>query len=214
MTNQTYATVTASPGFWGRLLMKKINPETIEKLIYEISEELTITNNTGHALEDIITLSREYPNETFWIKIFGEDIFENYVYTYQCSNGDAWIVKQGLEYCFGIVTADKKKLPEGLFDQFKNMVTAHYEALDLLHLNNYKLDHLSNNDKKDSGKEEKSVDGELLLIIKLKSKNVCLTATKCGKTYINIDVQFANEPKKKSVSETDFQFVYEDLPFL
>jgi hypothetical protein len=213
MTNQTYATVTASPGFWGRLLMKKINPEAIEKLIYEMSEELTITNNTDHVLEDIITLSREYPNETFWIKIFEEDIFENYVYTYQCSNGEAGMVMQGFEYCFGIATSDQKKLPEGLFDQFKKMVTAHYEALDLPHLRNFKSDHISNKDKKNSVKDYESVDDELLLIIKHKSKNVCLTATKYGKTYINVDVQFANEPKKKSVPETDYQYIYEGLPF-
>jgi hypothetical protein len=213
MTDQTYATVTAPPGFWGRLLMEKISPATYNKLTYDMPEEITITDNTGKALEDLVSLSKEYPDETFWIKIFGEDIFENYVYTYQCSNGDKGIVKQGLEYCFGIVSSDLKKLPEGLFDQFKKRVTSHYEALDLLHLNNYKPDHPSNKDKKTNGKEDESVADELLLIIKHKSKNVCLTATKYGKTYINVDVQFANEPKKKSVPETDFQYIYEGLPF-
>lgn len=213
MTNHTYAVVTASPGFWGRLLMKKINAETSNRLTNDMMEEIVIANTNGQVLEDIVNISKEYPDELFWIKISGEDVFENYVYTYSCSNGSAELKKQGLEYFFGISKSDQKRLKEGLFEQFKRRITANYEALDLPILNNFNTTQVSITDPNVLKKEGKNIDAEISLVIKYKTKDVCLTATKYGKTFINVDVEFLNEPKKPAASEKDAQNKYEDLPF-
>ena len=213
MTNQDYAAVTASPGFWGRLLMKQINPETSNILTNKIGEEIIIVDSTGLALDDMISLSKVYPDENFLIEIAGEDVFENYVYTYSCSNGNARKIKEGYEYCFGFIVSDKNRLPEGLFDQFKKRVKSHYEALDLSILNDFNNDQSSKNSLIDNKKECAISEHEVSLVIRYKAKNICLTATKFGKTYINVDIKFLDEPKKQVVTERETQIIYDDLPF-
>ena len=213
MTNQDYAAVTASPGFWGRLLMKQINPETSNMLANNIGEEIIIADSTGQALDDMISLSSVYPDENFLIEISGEDVFENYVYTYSCSNGNARKIKEGYEYCFGFIVSDKNRLPEGLFDQFKKRVKSHYEALDLSILNDFNNAQSSKNNLIDDKKEYAISEHEVSLVIRYKAKNICLTATKFGKTYINVDIEFLNEPMRKAVPERDSQNEYYDLPF-
>ena len=139
-----FTMVKASPGFWAGQLKN----QAIRKLPFEINkiigDEIVILSENGTAFDDLMNLSREYPEEIFRVKIAPEEFCENYVYLFEMSKGDSKLINEGYEYCFGIDTNDLKKLPEGLYERFQKKVADYFQKIDYhpkkvkLHINFHK----------------------------------------------------------------------------
>ena len=201
--------VKASSGFWENLIMKQINKEKLYEIERIGTDEIIIISRNSPVLEDIIKLSNEYPHEVFRIKISGEDVYENYVYLYECSNGNSKLVNEGYEYCFGIKASDSDKLDKNILRRFKNKVVDYFQKLELSHNNNIKLDISFDKDLDD--KEE--MDINMTLMIRYKTNDVCLIAMLVGRTYIDIEVEFLDKKEKQESPGNDCQSNYADLPF-
>lgn len=200
--------VKASPGFWENLLLKQIDKNMSLKFLNNKTDEIIITTKNRDAADKIITLSKEYPEELFRIKIAGEDIYENYVYLYECSNGDLKLIKEGYEYCFCIKVSDRDKLDKGVFDTFKKKVADLYKRIGQVPLKDVKLD-LTFDDNLDE-----RADSNLSIIIEYKAPDVCLTAKKIGITCIEVEVEFFDAKRKSMKQENQPQNeLYEELPF-
>jgi len=209
MSYEYYTIVKASSGFWEKLLMKQINKEAHFQISNIKSDEIVINSTNRTALEEIKKLSKEYPEEVFRVKVAGEDVFENYVYLYECSKGDSKLVKEGLEYCFGIKTEDRDKLEKGLFNRFQKRVADYYQRIEQSHLNEVKLELNFDEDQKEEEDEKVNIS----VIIEYKTGNVCLTAKKFGLTYISVAVEFLDKPDKFKSSERESPSDYDDVPF-
>jgi hypothetical protein len=206
MSYEYYTIVKASEGFWEKLLMKQINKEKPLKINKIVSDEIVINSTNKTPLDDIIKLSKEYPEEVFRVKIAGEDVYENYVYLYECSNGDSKLVKEGLEYCFGIKTEDRDKLEKGLFNRFQKRVADYYQRIE-----QPKVNHELFFD--DDQKEHEDDNDNYSVIIEYKTKKVCLTAKKFGSTYIDVKVEFLDKTEKLKSPERESPSDYDDVPF-
>lgn len=209
MSYEYYTIVKASEGFWEKLLMKQINKETPLEINKIVADEIIINSTNKTALEDIIKLSKEYPEEVFRVKIAGEDVYENYVYLYECSKGDSKLVKEGFEYCFEVKKSDSDKLDNDVLRRFEKKVADYYQRIEQSHLNEVVLELNFEEDQND--KEDENAD--VSVIIKYKTGNVCLTAKKFGLTYISIDVEFLDKTDKIKLSERESQINKNDLPF-
>jgi hypothetical protein len=209
MSYEYYTIVKASEGFWEKLLMKQINKETPFEINKIVADEIIINSTNKTALDDIIKLSKEYPEEVFRVKIAGEDVYENYVYLYECSKGDSKLVKEGFEYCFEVKKSDSDKLDNDVLRRFEKIVADYYQRIEQNHLNEVKLELKFEEDQND--KEDENAD--VSVIIKYKTGNVCLTAKKFGLTYISVDVEFLDKTDKIKLSERESQIENNDLPF-
>jgi hypothetical protein len=209
MSYEYYTIVKASEGFWEKLLMKQINKEKPLEINKIVADEIVINSTNKTPLDDIIKLSKEYPEEVFRVKIAGEDVYENYVYLYECSKGDSKLVKEGLEYCFGIKTEDRDKLEKGLFNRFQKRVADYYQRIEQSHLNEVKLELNFDEDQKEEEDEKVNIS----VIIEYKTGNVCLTAKKFGLTYISVAVEFLDKPDNFKSSERESPSDYDDVPF-
>ena len=206
MSYEYYTAVKASEGFWEKLLMKQINKETPLEINKIVADEIIINSTNKTALEDIIKLSKEYPEEVFRVKIAGEDVYENYVYLYECSKGDSKLVKEGLEYCFSINVLDLDMLDVGVFDRFKKKVADYYQRIE-----QPKVNHELFFD--DDQKEHEDDNDNYSVIIEYKTKKVCLTAKKFGSTYIDVKVEFLDKTEKLKSPERESPSDYDDIPF-
>ena len=206
MSYDYYTIVKASSGFWEKLLMKQINKEATFQISNIKSDEIVINSTNKTSLNDIIKLSKEYPEEVFRVKIAGEDVYENYVYLYECSKGDSKLVKEGLEYCFGIKTEDRDRLEKGLFNRFQKRVADYFQRIE-----QPKVNHELFFD--DDQKEHEDDNDNYSVIIEYKTGNVCLTAKKFGLTYISVAVEFLDKPDKFKSSERESPSDYDDVPF-
>jgi hypothetical protein len=202
-----FTMVKASPGFWEKLLMKHIDKDLSLEFLNNKTDEIIITTKNMDAVDKIITLSKEYPEELFRIKIAGEDIYENYVYLYECSNGDLKLIKEGYEYCFCIKVSDRDKLDKGVFDTFKKKVADYYKLIGQIPQKDVKLE-LTFDDNSDE-----DIDANLSIIIEYKTPNARLTAKKQGITYVNVEVDFLDTKRKSLKPENQQQNEDYELPF-
>jgi len=202
-----FTMVKASPGFWENLLMKQIDKDLSLKFLNNKTDEIIITTKNSDAVDKIIKLSKVYPAEVFRIKIAGEDIYENYVYLYECSNGELKLIKEGYEYCFCIKVSDRDRLDEGVFDTFKKKVAAYYKRIGKMPLNDVHLDLTFD----DAQLEE--TDANLSVTIEYKTSNVRLTAKKSGITFVEVEVDFLDTKQKSLKPENQQQNEDYELPF-
>jgi hypothetical protein len=172
------------------------------------TDEIIITTKNNAAVDKIIALSKEYPTEVFRVKVAGEDIYENYVYLYECSNGDLKPVKEGYEYCFCIKISDRDKLDKVVFDTFKKKVADLYKRIGQVPFKDVNLV-LTFDDNLDERE-----DSNLSIIVEYKVPNVRLTAKKLGITCIEVEVEFFDAKGKSMKQENQPQNeLYEELPF-
>ena len=230
MYREYYTMVSASSGFWERLIMKHISDELSCRIGIEGISEINIISTSGPALDEIIRLSQEYPDEIFLVKIASENIYDNYVLLYECSGGKAKLLKEGYEYCFGISTYDRDRLPDGLFEKFKKTATEYYLRLESNSQNNVENplsseayvkndgeqnnteDKMGCNDKKDQNHKKDILDN-ITVLVRYETPKVCLTARKLGQTFIDVQAEFS-EKEKSRLPETDSDNGYDDSPFL
>jgi hypothetical protein len=202
-----FTTVKASPEFLKKLIMKQIDIEMPFKILDDKDDEIIITTTNRSALDKVVSLSIKYPEEVFHIKIAGENIYENYITMYKCSNGDLTPLKEGFEYCFGIKPSDHDKLHEGVFNAFKKKVSELYNRIAQTSQNRVKL----NFDFDDESNDEE--ESNLLVTIEYTTPNALLIARKYGVTYINVDVEFFDIKEKSSKPEKELKTEYDELPF-
>jgi|ERR1035437_2665411 hypothetical protein len=209
MSYEYFTMVKASPGFWKKKLireLRKVTPFEIKKVK---EDEIMIITTNRDALRDIIGISKDYPNEVFQTKIAGEDVYNNYVYLYECRNGDSKLIKEGYEYIFSIEANALSKLDKDLIKKFEEKVVGIYQKIGQSHINKIHLNILF-----DENQNEVEDDIEdLSIIVKYKTKNVCLTAEKQGLTHINIDVEFFDKQEEYKSPEKESQNDDGELPF-
>ena len=184
MSKQYYTMVKASPGFWGKIILKEIDEASNIEILGTDPDIIIITSTNRNALGRIIALSKKYPEEVFHVRIEGDNVYENYVAQHECSNGKSRLIKEGFEYCFCIKGSDRDKLDKGVLDSFKKEVTDFFKILEQksrIYLN-------PGQNFEDIWYEE--YDTNLLLTLEYITKKTRLTAKKYGKTYINVDVDF------------------------
>lgn len=224
-----YTIVSASSGFWERLLMKQIGDDLSCRIGIAGIGELKIISKNGPALDEIILLSKEYPDEVFQVEIAADNIYENYVYHYECSSGQSKLIKQGFEYCFGINAYDRNRLPNGLFEKFRKTASDIYKRLEERNTPNAKSDpiHVSDksagsiqsiiskeknqNSEKDLLPKEDILDN-ITVLVKYETPKVCITCRKLGLTFIDVRVEFSEKVKKTNV-ENEFGNAFDDCSF-
>jgi len=204
--------------------MKQIGNELTCRIGFAGIGEINIISLNGPALDEIIRLSREYPDEVFSVKIASDNIYENYVFLYECSGGNAKPIKEGYEYCFGINTYDRDRLPVGLFEKFKETATEYYLRLESncqtnvknhLSSEDYKMDNNEQNNpkhKRDQEHKQENLDN-VSVLVRYETPKVCLTARKLGLTFIDVQVEFINKEKSR-LPENNSIIGYDDSPFL
>lgn len=202
-----FTMVKASPGFWEKLLMKQIDKNLSLEFLKNKPDEIIITSRNRDAVDKIISLSKEYPEEVFQVKITSEDIYEHYVYLYKCSNGELKLIKEGFEYCFFIKVSDLDKLDEGVYDTFKKKVAAYFKRIGKIPLNDVQLDLAIDDD------QQEETDSNLSLTIEYKTPNACLTAKKQGITCIEVKVDFFDTKGKSLKAGNQSKAEYDNLPF-
>jgi hypothetical protein len=202
-----FTIVKASPEFLKKLIMKQIDIEMSFKILNDKDDEIIITTTNRSALDKVISLSIKYPEEVFYVKIAGEDIYENYITMYKCSNGDLKPLKEGFEYCFVIKPSDRDKLDEDVFNTFKQKVCDIYNRIAQTSRNKVKL----NFDFDDESNDEE--ESNLLVTIEYTTPNARLIAKKYGVTYINVDIEFFDKKEISSKSEKELKTEYDDVPF-
>lgn len=226
MSFEFYTMVKASPGFWETLLMKQLGDEKYARIDSIKEDEIIITKNHDDALDEIIRLSREYPDEVFRVKIASENIYENYVFLYECSGGKAKPIKEGYEYCFGINTYDRDRLPDGLFEKFRKTVADYYSRVYQDNQQKIEFDINFDDDKNSSdGKnnrneknykndkiDESSKNDNITVLVRYETPKVCLTARKLGLTFVDVQVEF-NEKEKSRSEKIETQTDFDDCPF-
>ena len=206
MSYDYYTIVKASSGFWEKLLMKQINKEAHFQISNIKSDEIVINSTNRTALEEIKKLSKEYPEEVFRVKVAGEDVYENFVSLYEYSKGESKLVKEGLEYCFGIETEDRDKLEKGLFNRFQKKVADYYQRIEQPKVNH---ELFFDEDQKD----QEDDNDNFSVIIEYKTKKLCITAKKFGATYIDVNVEFLDKTEKLKSPERESPSDYDDVPF-
>jgi hypothetical protein len=207
MSYYYYTMVKASPGFWEKLLMKQIDENMSLEFPNNKTDEIIITTNHCDALDKIVILSKEYPKEVFQVKIAGEDIFENYVSLYECSNGNLKLIKEGFEYCFCIKVSDRDKLDKGVFDTFQKKVSAYYKRIEKMPLNDVHLDLTKDDD------QQEETDANISVVIEYKTPNARLTAKKYGITCVDVEVDFFDTNNKSSKPPIQTHTDDDGLPF-
>jgi hypothetical protein len=229
MYREYYTKVSASSGFWERLIMKHISDELSCRIGIEGISEINIISTKGPALDEIIRLSLEYPDVIFHVRIAGDNIYENYVFLYECCGGKTKLIKEGYEYCFGISTYDRDKLPYGLFEKFKKTATEYYLRLESNSQNNvenhlsseyYETDNNEQNnpenkmdykDKKAQNHKQEHLDN-ISVLVRYETPKVCLTARKLGLTFIDVQAEFRDKEKNR-LSDTEYNNSSDDSPF-
>lgn len=209
MSYEYFTMVKASPGFWNKKLireLRKVTPFEIKKVK---DDEIMIITTNRDALRDIIGISKDYPNELFQTKIAGEDVYNNYVYLYECSNGDSKLIKEGYEYIFSIEANAFSKLDKDLIKKFEEKVVGIYQKVGQSYTNEVHLNILFDENQNE---EENDIE-DLSIIVKYRIKDVCLIAEKQGLTHINIDVEFFDKQEKRQSPEKESKNEDGDLPF-
>jgi hypothetical protein len=209
MSYEYFTMVKASPGFWNKKLireLRKVTPFEIKKVK---DDGIMIITTNRDALRDIIGISKDYPDELFQTKIAGEDVYNNYVYLYECSNGDSKLIKEGYEYIFSIEANAFSKLDKDLIKKFEEKVVGIYQKIGQSYTNEVHLNILFDENQNE---EEDDIE-DLSIKVIYRTKNVCLIAEKQGLTHINIDVDFFDKQEKRQSPETESQNEDGDLPF-
>lgn len=209
MSYEYFTMVKASPGFWNKKLireLRKVTPFEIKKVK---DDGIMIITTNRDALRDIIGISKDYPDELFQTKIAGEDIYNNYVYLYECRNGDSKLIKEGYEYIFSIEANAFSKLDKDLIKKFEEKVVGIYQKIGQSYTNEVHLNILFDENQNE---EEDDIE-DLSIIVKYGTKNVCLTAEKQGLTHIDVDVEFLDKQEEHQSPEKESQNDDGELPF-
>ena len=209
MSYEYFTMVKASPGFWNKKLireLRKVTPFEIKKVK---DDGIMIITTNRDALRDIIGISKDYPDELFQTKIAGEDVYNNYVYLYECSNGDSKLIKEGYEYIFSIEANAFSKLDKDLIKKFEEKVVGIYQKIGQSYTNEVHLNILFDENQNE---EEDDIE-DLSIKVIYSTKNVCLIAEKQGLTHINIDVDFFDKQEKRQSPEKESQNEYGEFPF-
>ena len=207
--------VKASTGFWENRSIKLMNDDSTTEIKKVGAEAIQIVSRNKTPLDKIVNLSKEYSNEIFLIKIYGEDFYENLVSLYECTKGELRLLKEGFEYCFVTDVRDLIKLPNGLFTQFQRVVADYYHKLE-----QYSKDHISLDLFLDEEQKTKDIDEDnISLYITYRTKELSITAWKRSKTYIEVTVDFFDKHESLEIHKTEIQnecnasTESEDLPF-
>lgn len=77
MSDKFYTKVKASEGFWEKSMAKQLEGGSPFCISNKISNELIITSTGKPALDEIIKISIEYPEEIFLVKTESDDACNN-----------------------------------------------------------------------------------------------------------------------------------------
>jgi hypothetical protein len=192
MQKKYYTTVRASEGFWENLIAKQIDKEESLAISNIEKNEMIFTSTGKSVLDEIVNMSKEYPDEIFKVKIEGDDVYNNYIYLYECSRGLSNLIKEGYEYYFGIEKSLRKRIDPIELDRFEFRVVDYYQKHDRLQPNDVKTN--LNFDNQSIYFQNSSWS----IILEYKTRDFSLTATKESLTYIKVEVKFPD---------------YKELPF-
>jgi hypothetical protein len=209
MSNEYITIVNARSGFWKDRLKEQIIKATPSWIDSINNDEITIITRNNNAIDDIIELSKKFPHEDFQVKIATEDVYENHVFLYQIANGISRHIKDGLEYCIGINVADSKRLSPDLLKKFEKRAIEFFQKLDQIGTNRVEVEISFDKDPFDAKIDKFDTNA----IIEYQDKDVRLTATKQGLTYIQIRADFIEEKKAEQIPIEGKSENYNDLPF-
>lgn len=189
MSDKFYTKVKASKGFWEKFMAKQLEAGTPFNLSNNISDELIITSTGKTALDEIIKLSADYPEELFRVKTEANDAYNNYVHLYECSRGKSILIKEGYEYYFKFNISNLERIDPAELGEFKHKAICFFRKNQNFLPKDIKID-IDETDYEGRNKWSAAFTYE--------TKDVRLTATKKSLTCINIDVKFPD---------------YDELPF-
>jgi len=129
MKKVTHTKLKASKDFWQEQLTNQIIHT--DSIVTEIDQdEITIESLDCTAEQDIIELSKQYPEYIFEAMYNGEDPYENLASTYQYQNGTRKFIKEEYEYCFEIRKEEREQLDPRFYAKFQEDISAYFKKID------------------------------------------------------------------------------------
>jgi hypothetical protein len=177
--------VNAPHRFWEDLLTKQFQIKNYHEVIKIKGNEIVISSDDSKdVLEEILKLSKEYPNHDFCVKIDSKDYWNNFIKLYKCKDGVSKLAYEGYEYYYAIVVQSNYEYDKKELEEFKKKLGEFYRKLDApdpININiNIPLD-LSLREKK------ANIEG-LSYDVTYYAKQSGFKATRSGLTYICIDI--------------------------
>lgn len=179
--NQT--SVKASKDFWQEQLTNQIIHT--DSIVTEIDQdEITIESINCTAEQDIIELSKQYPDYNLEAKYSAEDPYENLTATYQYQNGTRKFIKEEYEYCFKIRNEDQEKLDPRFYAKFQEDISAYFKKID-----NYRI-RTSESDPtfQDRPIKRQDENNPIHPTIAYRDGDLTLSAMKFGLTFLVIKI--------------------------
>ncbi len=203
-----------SKEFWQEQLTNKVINQTDSRVTKIDVDEISIETIDSTAENDIIELSKRFPDHTLEAKYTTEDPFENLAITYQYHNGERKFVKEEYEYCFVSTITDRNMLDPEEYTKFQDIAKEYFNRID-----NYRV----RTSEKDPTFEDQPIEVEYYEDDTMITPCVeyingdgdfILTAKKFGLTYLDVTVKFINQNLTRNNTSDDYlQEDYSDVPF-
>jgi hypothetical protein len=191
MSYEYFTVISAAPGFWEKEFKnqkKKIEPH---RIINNNVNSITIWTDNFIPVQYILKLSRDYPEEIFQVKVYGDDIYNNYVYLYECCNGNSILVKEGYEYCFSADADLFNKLGTVGTNEFMQKIASLFNKVER------SAEKIYLNIGIGGSQHDADFTNEDFYITAIyKTRNLRLKAHKQGRTHVKVDIEPVNEVKK------------------
>lgn len=214
MENHYHTQLKASKEFWQNQLRQQIINYTESQVNKIDGDKIAIESIDCTVEQDIIKLSKNYPDQTFEAKYTAEDPYKNLATTYHYLDGKRKFIKEEYEYCFTFLIRDRNKLDPTLFAKFQDIAKEYFRNVD-----NYRV----RTSERDPTYEDQPIEifyfeDDTLITPCIEYINgdgdVILTAKKYGITYLDVTVKFLNQNSTQENTVDDFtQKDYVDVPF-
>lgn len=190
MKENNYALVTASQEFWGSQLAKVLKLTLCENS-GSINQELVFDNSNNRAIKAIVDISKDNPEEDFFINTYSDDVFENFQQAYKCRNGNLELITEGYVLFFDYRPKDDlPMLPPKIIQSFEKEATYNFKQIKKLE---NKRSRRTDKMISDDSIEHKSKPGKISHILEYRVENICLTAQKLGKSLVVVDIKFLDD---------------------
>ena len=183
MKKVTHTKLKASKDFWQEQLTNQIIHT--DSIVTEIDQdEITIESLDCTAEQDIIELSKQYPEYIFEAMYNGEDPYENLASTYQYQNGTRKFIKEEYEYCFEIRKEEREQLDPRFYAKFQEDISAYFKKIDNYRIRTAETDPTF----QDLPLKRQDEESPIHPTIAYRDGNITLSAMKFGLTLLVIRI--------------------------
>ena len=185
----------ANRRIWQEQLAKQIITSPGLHVIHIDADQISIGGNWVMGRDDLVRLSKQYPDQVFEVSFSADDPNDYLVATYHYLNGSWKFISEKYEYCFFIPCSDLDKLDPQLYNRFKEKVTAYFSQID-----NYRI-RTSEDDPSFCAFPVKISEEQESLIpsVEYREGDAILRVSKYGLTFMDVKVKFKENSPRSSL---------------